>query len=299
MKKSSALALAIAGTMAAPVAMAESGFYASLRIGVEMEGSDNSADEQTTIGNKSSRLGWRNETDLGNGMTAYGRLEVTTAFGERNLYAGLKGDFGDVRIAEQGYAAYYNHVSGPVDQPYWATVKGIGDGNSRSNNFITYIGGTDAFSFEVTAEANGSDTTDPDGNTGLSGIQAGASIGLGDWTLGLGMRDAEDSDDRATNGAVVGATLSGSLGDIGLAVSMNQDDDDSGAQIWAGFGAFWVEYGQFDDDSADATPSSIAVGWSKSIGRNTTIWAEYGTVDEDGTAADNDVLIATLRYDWK
>ena len=298
MKKSSALALAIAGTIAAPAVMAESGFYMSARLGIEMEGSDVDADEKLTIGNKSSRLGWRMETDLGNGMSAYGRLEVTTSAGERNLYAGLKGDFGDVRIAQQGYAAYYNHVSGPVDVPYWAPVTGIGDGNARSNNFISYIGGSDAFSFEITAEANGTDTSDSSGsNTSTSGIQAGASIGLGDWNLGIGMRDAEDSTDRPTNGSITGVTLSGNLGDIGLAISVNSDDDDDAMQVWAGFGSFWVEYGQLDDDSTDTTPNSIAVGYSTSIGPNTTIWAEYGQVDSDG-GTDTDVAIVALRYDW-
>ena len=66
MKKSSALALAIAGIVAAPVASAE--VYVSARLGFEYIDSDASSPDDTSIlefGNLSSRLGWRGETDLG------------------------------------------------------------------------------------------------------------------------------------------------------------------------------------------------------------------------------------------
>ena len=297
MKKSSALALALAGTMAAPAVMAESGFYMSARLGAELETSDDATAEALTFGNKSTRLGYRMETDLGNGMTAYGKLEVTSSFGTRDLFVGMKGDFGDFKIAEKGYAAFYNHVSGPVDQPYWIGGSGI-LANYRTENHISYQGGTDAFSFEVTLEANGSDTSDTDGNTSLSGTQVGASIGLGDWTLGVAMRDAEDSTFEATNGSVTGVTISGNLGDISLAASFQSDDDQDGIQIHAGFGPFFVNYGQVDDDPSDSTPNEIGVGYARSIGRNTTFWAEASASDADDTGPDEETIIAVIRYDW-
>ena len=165
-----------------------------------------------------------------------------------------------------------------------------------------------AFSFEVTVEADGSDTTEASGkSTSTTGVQVGASFGLGDWTLGVGMRDAEDSGVRNTRGSVAGVTLSGNLGDIALAVSANSDDDVDGVQLYAGFGAFFIEYGQADiadnpDDadlvaSAGTTPNSIALGYATSIGRNTTFWAEYGSIDSDG-GNDSDEIGVALRYDW-
>ena len=301
MKKSSALALAIAGTMAAPVAMAESGFYMSARLGAELNNSDDAADEALTFGSKSSRMGWRMETDLGNGMTAYGKYEISIpTTNVRDLYAGLKGSFGDFQIAEASYAAFYNHVTGPVDQPYWIAQQGIfSEGTGRTQNHISYAGGGDAFSFGISLEANGSDTTPgADGNTSLSGTQIGASIALGDWTIGAAMRDAEDSSFKGTNGSLTGIGFNGTIGDIYLAGSFMSDDDDDGMQLYAGFGSFFVNYGQYDDDSANTTPTSIGVGYARSIGRNTTFWAEADTVDSDG-GDDTSTIIATLRYDWK
>ena len=297
MKKSSALALAIAGTLAAPMVMAE-GVYVSARVGVEMLTNDNDAAESTTIGDLSTRLGWKGETDLGNGLSAFGKLEVTSGFSIRHLYVGLMGDFGKVTIAEQGYTAFYNHVSGPVDQPYWVGGSGILY-NSRTNNWIDYSGGNDMFTFGVAVEANGTDTTEPGGNnTSTSGYQAAASIGLGDnWTIGAGIRDAEDSAIQTTNGTIAGVTVSGNLGDIYLAGTFQSDDDDDGIQIHAGFGNFFVNYGQVDEGVADITPTEIAVGYSQSIGENTTFWAEAASIDSDG-GNDGTEIIAALRYDW-
>ena len=298
MKKSSALALAIAGTLAAPMVLAE-GVYVSARVGLEMLGSDDDTAETLTIGDLSTRLGWRGETDLGNGLSAFGRLEVTSGFDIRHLLVGLKGDFGKVTIAEQGYTAFYNHVSGPVDQPYWVGGNGILY-NSRTNNFIDYSGGNDRFSFGISVEANGTDITENPGgnNTSASGYQAGASIGLGDnWTIGAGVRDAEDSAVQTTNGSIIGATVSGTIGDIYLAGTFQSDDDDDGIQLHAAFGGFFVNYGQRDLGVADITPSEIGVGWAKSIGENTTFWTEAATIDSDG-GDDSTEILAALRYDW-
>lgn len=289
MNKSSVLALAIAGTLVAPMAAAE--VYVSARVGLAMITNDVDADESLTIGDLNSRMGWRGETDLGNGMSAFGRVEISLDdsgaknFGQRHLLAGLKGDFGKVTIAEQGYSAYYNHVTAVVDQPYYVGGSGILYA-SRTNNFIDYSGGNDMFSFGVAVEANGTDTTEPGGNnTSMSGYQAAASVGLGDnWTIGAGVRNAEDSDIQGTNGNIVGLSAAGTIGDFSLAASYEQDDDDTGMQLHAGFGDFFVNYGSYDDDSAGTTPTEIGLGYARSLGENTTFWAEYASIDSDGGA---------------
>ena len=309
MKKSSALALAIAGTLAAPIAMAESGFYASARVGIQKISSDVDADENLTFGDLNSRIGWRGETDLGNGLTAFGRLETSLfddgdrSFGQRHLYAGLKGDFGRVNIAEQGYTTYYNLVSAPVDMPYFVGGNGILY-NSRTNNFIDYQGGSDMFSFGVAVEANGTDTTAAGGNnTSTSGYQAAASVALGDnWNIGLGLRNAEDSDIQPTNKDVVGGTVSGTLGNFYIAGTMQQDDIQTGLQLHAAFGNFFLNYGQRDIDatttSPSITPTEVAIGWAQSIGENTTLWAEAAQIDGDVADSKSTELFAALRYDW-
>jgi predicted porin len=297
MNKSSLLALAIAGTLAAPAVLAE--VYVSARMGVDMNTSDIDADETTTFGNLSSRLGWKGETDLGNGLTAFGKLEVAAdGFGVRDLHVGLAGDFGKIIIAEKVYTAFYNHVTGPLDPTYW-----VGGGTfietGRTDNVIAYQGGNDMFSFEVAAEADGTDVTEPGGNAdGITGYQAGASIGLGDnWTIGAAVRNAEDSIDNATDEDVIGATLYGNLGDIYLAGMFQSSDVLDSAAILAQIGGFFVTYETVDLDGA-ADLANIAAGYSASIGENTSWWIEAVSKDGDDVVADSEEIVAALRFDF-
>jgi predicted porin len=302
MNKSSLLALAIAGTIAAPAVMAGGG-YVSARLGVDMKTSDDDAKENTTFGNISSRLGWKGETDLGNGMTAFGKVEVgdlstesANGFSLRDLHVGLAGDFGKIIVGERVYGAYYNHVSGPVDAPYTAGSIGLVE-SGRTDQAITYQGGNDMFSFEVTAEADGTDTTDTSGrSTGITGVQVGGSIGLGDnWTIAAAFRDAEDSGLQPTNGSVSGVTVYGSLGDISLAGSFQSDDDDDGITATVGFGSFWVEFSQIDKGVADVTPTRVAIGGEWALGENTSFWAEAQSTDSDG-GDDSGRVAAALKF---
>lgn len=286
--------MAIAGIVAAPVASAE--VYVSARLGVESVSHDDATQEGMTFGNLSSRLGWRGETDLGNGMTAFGSLEAAAVdFGLRQLHVGLSGDFGSVKVGESTYAAFYNHVSGPVDVPYWVGGSGLVQ-SGRTADVINYSGGSGSVSFDVALEADGTDTTDPSGtNSGLSGTQVAVSVDLGDWTVALGMRDAEDSANSPTAGTVTGVTVHGNVGDISVAASFQEDDNNDGIQLHVGFGAFFVNYGSLDNGTTE--PTELAVGYSQSLGRNTTFWAEAASIDSDG-GDDSTEIVAALRYDF-
>ncbi len=306
MKKSSALAMAIAGIVAAPVASAE--VYVSARLGVEQISSDDDAIEELTFGNLSSRLGWRGETDLGNGMTAFGSLEVAAdGFGLRQLHVGLSGDFGSVKIGESTYAAFYNHVTGPVDQPYWISFPGLIE-TGRTADVINYEGSAGAVRFGIGIGADGVGDSDPGENaTSTTSTQAAVSIDIGDtMTLAIGVDD-DDGQEEATTGI----TLHGTAGDIAYAVSLQSEDDFDGAalgvagtddvqglQIWVSFGQFWVGYGQIDADEADATPTVISAGYSAPIGRQTQWWIEASSEDWDDLREDETNIVAAIRYDY-
>ena len=75
--KTSALALAVAGTVATPMA-AQADVYASARIGVAHK--DTGGVSEMSVGGVASRFGIRSETDLGNGMTGFGRYEWDVDF---------------------------------------------------------------------------------------------------------------------------------------------------------------------------------------------------------------------------
>ncbi len=310
MKKSSALAIAIAGVVAAPVASAET--YVSARLGFEQISSDDDSIEILEFGDLSSRLGWRGETDLGNGMTAFGSLEVAAdGFGLRQLHVGLSGDFGSIKVGEKTYAAFYNHVTGPVDQPYWVLFPGLIE-SGRTDEVINYEGSAGAVRFGIGIGADGEGDADPGENaTSTTSTQAAVSIDIGDtMTLAIGVDDDDGQEDSTT-----GITLHGTAGDIAYAVTLQSEDDKAlddfidgtpgtgdvqGLQIWASFGQFWVGYGYADieSDAGDAKPTVISAGYSAPIGRQTQWWIEASSEDWDDAREDETNIVAAIRYDY-
>ncbi len=291
--------MAIAGIVAAPVASAE--VYISARLGVESVSSDAAAEEGLQFGNLASRLGWRGETDLGNGMTAFGSLEAAAdGFGLRELHVGLSGDFGSVKVGEDTYAAFYNHVQGPVDPTYWTGGGGLVKAG-RTERVINYEGGTDMFRFGIGIEADGDTDPGPDGDgtidDGVVGTQLAVSFDVADWTIALGSRDGEDADDNTTAGSLTGFTVYGNVGDISVAVSMQEDDAQEGLQLHVGFGSAWINYGSKEDVASGAEPTVIAVGYSAPLGRQTQWWVEAESVDADG-GTDESSIVAAIRYDY-
>ena len=182
--------------------------------------------------------------------------------------------------------------------------------SGRTKDVVTYQGGNDVFSFELSAEADGTDSTSGDGETGISGVQAGASIGLGDnWTIAAAFRNAEDSANSPTDEDVVGATVYGSIGSIGLAGSFQADENVDGYTLLLTVGGFFVEYGGLEVDAASARgdagtdPVSLAAGYSASIGENTSWWIEAVNRDSDdlvvgGEDQDSTEIVAALRFDF-
>ena len=80
--KSSAIAVAVAGSLVAPMA-AQADVYASARIGFINNDVDG-GDSELQIASLGSRFGARGETDLGNGLTGFGRYEWDVDFRDTN-----------------------------------------------------------------------------------------------------------------------------------------------------------------------------------------------------------------------
>ena len=205
-----AIALAVASVAAAPiVASADGSVYASVRIGLESR--DQSGVDDITVRNWGSRMGVRGETDLGNGLTAWGRYEfgidteantntqtatladntlspadadanpdtVTVTdrdqtISRRHAVVGLKGDFGNVFLG-QTYHTWYNHIVGPSDNPWWGSGYAQVAYRGRTDNGLSYAGDFGPVSVGVTAvmQASGTATNNPQGgNTSTGGAAA-------------------------------------------------------------------------------------------------------------------------------
>jgi predicted porin len=308
--KTTAIALAVAGTVALPMA-AQADLYASARIGVVNEDTDGVS--ETQVQGVSSRFGIKSETDLGNGMTAFGKYEwgVDTegadVLSRRHAYVGLKGDFGSVTLG-QTYHTFYNYVVGPNDNPW------IGSGNAmvayvgRTAEAITYAGGSGSVSFGGTVylKDNATATT---GEEGMDGYEVGASFGIGDMTLGVAAKE-DKNDNSDLEEPIIGVALTGiGLGDSSIGVGVQVQDQNTSVLVDAGFGNFYAHYEMVDYDkdspmynkyvAPDTSPSALTIGYNQSLGRNTLMYYEAVFYDADSNNSDDDStkIAAVLKYD--
>jgi len=309
--KTTAIALAVAGTVAVPMA-AQADLYASARIGVVNE--DTGGVSETVVKGVASRFGIKSETDLGNGMTGFGRYEFGVAtegdsanVSRRHAFVGLKGDFGSVTLG-QTYHTFYNYVVGPMDNPW------IGSGVSqvayvgRTPQALTYAGGTGGISFGGTAYLT-TDATPTTGEEGLNGYELGASFGIGDMTLGVAVKEtANDNSDLEE--PIIGLALHGiALGDSSIGVGVQMQDENISFLIDAIFGNFYAHYEMVDYDknspaynkdvAPDTSPSTITLGYNQSLGRKTQMYYEAVITDADSGDSDDDstLIAAVLKYD--
>ena len=211
----------------------------------------------------------------------------------------MKGDFGSVTIG-QAYHSYYNLVYGPTDNPWWGSGY-VYPSTGRQADGITLAGSAGAVNYSLTgifsrdAEEESPDET-----------QAAVSFGLGDMTLGVGVRTfADEADDPATpdqdeSDNVVGVVLHGiALGDASLGVGFQSQDEREAFVIEALIGNAYIHFESASLDDVDADPSAITLGYTQSLGRKTTMWYEAVSVDADSGDSDDDstILRAVLKYD--
>jgi len=300
--RTTAIAMAVAGIVAAPVAVQAGAdeVYASARVGIKYTDTADVAD--IDVQSFASRFGMRGETDLGNGLTGFGRYEFGVSddgVSTRHLYTGLKGDWGSVLMGNT-YHTFYNYVVGPLDNPWWHSTNTMVLAPGRTKNGITYAGGAGAISFGVTGYfKTDSEETAPDG------LEAGLSFGLGDSTLGFGYSSVDEDGALPSQGSagtdddVIAVAWSGiGIGDTTLGVSyMNQDNDDGFVLDWA-FGNAYFHGEMLSLDETDQDQVDLTLGYTQSLGRKTTMYYEVNSKDADADSDDDyTAFMAVLKYD--
>ncbi len=290
-------------------AFAESRFYGSVRIGLEHSDPGGEADAQTVFRNWASRMGFQGETEMENGLTGFGKYEwgVDTAsnnngngaLSTRHAYVGVKGDFGSLLIG-QTYHTWYNTIIGPVDQPWWGSCNGCISYTGRTGQALTYSG-----DFGVVKGGATIYMVDG-GEDSLDGFEVGASFDAGPVKIGVAMQDLDDPnlDPEATIGIVV----AGDAGPVTYAFNITSQDaavkggeDATGIDLYAGFGNAYIDIGQIDQGNK---PFGVTLGYTYSVGKQTTMWFEAQTVDpdakdENGKDLDNqNTLRVALKHDW-
>jgi len=140
-------------------------------------------------------------------------------------------------------------------------------------------------------------------------------------TMGIALKNTASTDAEAALGAgvnvqagdigvegdedVIGLALSGlNFGDVSLAFGYQMQDVEGGDAtaliINAGIGNAYVHLEQASvdgDNTGEGDPLGITLGYTQSLGRNTTMYYEYWTVDGDDLFADETHVMAVMKYD--
>jgi len=301
--KKTILALAVAGVAAAPMMASAAGHgpdsavYGSMRYGVESVDNGGTTERVTTLRNFGSRFGIKGETDLGNGMTAFGKWEAHM-FGAalRDFQVGLKGDFGQVYVGDGINHTWDSYMS--TDDTWWYGGQShLSDG--VQSNAITYMGGAGAVSFGITAQMN-AQAANADEET-VDAIEIVVAFDAGPVNIALGMTDVKTS--PVDTEAVTGLVLKGAAGDFGYKVdfqsqgaAVGSTDDLSSVQLQGSFGSFYAQYGS--QDTGPATPTNLVLGYTQTLGAKTLVWYEFISQDADVVGTDTSTTIAaTLKYE--
>lgn len=157
------IALAVASAAMAPAALAadEVVMYGQVNVGVVIDSHYQNDGEQLRVDNlgTSSRIGFKGNEKLGNGLTAWFRIEngiapddaSASGWATREGWVGLKGDFGNVALG-RGKSAYQLAVEefDWFDGPLTLGINEVDGMNaSRFNNTIKYSGDFGPVSFST------------------------------------------------------------------------------------------------------------------------------------------------------
>ena len=307
--KPTLLAMAVAGTVAAPVAVQAGAdeLYASARVGIWNVKQDDgtatgSSTQDTEIRSFASRFGARGETDLGNGLTGFGRYEWGVDFNgggsisNRHRYVGLKGGWGSVLLG-QTYHTWYNYMTGPLDNPWWHSGYTMINYRGRTDKGLTYNGGSGNFNFGATLYFENDAEEEA-----INGWEIGASFAVGDSKIGLagqGVPKDFSQGSTGTDDMIYGINWSGiGIGSTTLGVAYVAQDKDKNFILDWGFGNAYFHYEYADLDLADKKPWTATLGYTQSLGRKTTMYYELAQTESDSdTESDRTAIMAVLKYD--
>ena len=270
------LAVAVAGTLAAPMALADVSTSGSIRVGVE------ASDGDWGVVNGGSRLRFKASEDLGNGQTAFTTYEFgvsadTGSIGggttNRVTLVGLKGDWGSISLGSQ-WSATFSAVGtfACIHSRYGCSGY---QGKYRIADSVVFA--TTAGPLWIIADAQ----MDNSSTDNIDNASIGGTMTLGGVKIGAAYR--EDGDNDYTG---VGASMS--LAGAGLygyysSTATGGDSHGIGAKI-AGISA------TYENSAADA--SEITVQYNIGLGGGTKI----NLVANDTDARTAGVVI--LRQDF-
>jgi len=252
------------------------------------------------VNSHASRLGFKGEEDLGNGLSATYKLEYevdpdknTNGNGlkRRNQYVGLKGGFGEVRVGRhdtplkmaQGKFDQFNDTS--------ADIKGglsISQGENRVDNVIAYLGKAGDLKYGIAlipGEGDGISAGDGPADSVSAAIMytAGpAFVSLAvDQYDDTGMVNGTDGLMRLVGTYAMGKMQFGLMFEQESGKGTEAEQDVMGLSFAMGMGNNKLKFQYVDGDDDVLQKTQATVGYDIGLSKRTTAYVMYtdGTVE--------------------
>jgi len=261
------LAAAIAGTLAAPVAIADVAVSGSIRVGVQ--GASDGTDTTWQIKNSGSRLRFKASEDLGNGQSAYvnyefgvdaGKGSIQTGNTSRLTEVGIKGGWGSIAMGSV-WSTVWSMVGTHIDKSNAFGGQGY-QGKYRINHAVRYKTSMGALNLGMDAQMlSGGDDVD-NASIGFGGS-------MGSLKYGLAYRDDGDND-------YTGVGFGTKMGDLSISGGWSdKDGGNSGSNINIGrIAGIWMSYGK-----VSGSDGAFVANYHHKVGKSTTVRVEARAQD--------------------
>jgi predicted porin len=284
-----ALALAALGGNA----FAQSNVTVYGRVDLSLAQQADAVDNKEVRNGSGSRLGFRGNEDLGDGLKAFFQIEhrfnaddgsqSTTRFWEGRSLVGLEGAFGRVWLGRDENPAY-TYSQNPADPWGLDTVASNGSivngriGTSRYSNTVNYR-------FAMAGFTAAAQVAEAEGNTPATGTgtkkpySLGGSYVNGPIVIGVGYENPAAEDDYW---ASINGSYDFGMVKVGAFFGTGHDGSDDKRQSWlisatapVGQGQLRASFGQLKNKDTDVIlDRQVAVGYHYALSKRTTVYAD-------------------------
>ncbi len=288
------------------VVKAASEITGSIRIGATYEDTV-SNDGELFIRNFGSRLKWSGETELSDSKKAIAYIELglnpdgndrgnSGIDRTRQLWAGLSGDFGTVKIGAQ-YAAFYDLISSHTDIAWWGSCWTQFE-CGRETQVLKYSQSSGALSYAASLQA-----PDDEDDDIADELEGGFNYDFGEYTVGLAASLRAD-EGAVDGGLLLGAVAKGEVGPAKVVMMLqladedyaNADDNAINVTLGANLGDAYLIVNQGDVGSL--SPFYATVGYTLHLGPSTLMYFEYQAIDLDTNNGSDTIARATYKFDF-
>jgi predicted porin len=294
--KKTLIAAGVAVAMAAPVAMADTTVYGKVRQAVEF------GDGNTVVNSYANRVGFKGDEDLGNGMSAFYKIEMATAgdtggtTSGRFAFVGIKGAFGTVTVGDTVNLAKAHLAGNSLEDTIGDKSGVLATDGGFDNNQVIYNSPT-INGFTVSASAYGDNST----SQNTLGKAFAVKYANGPLTVAV----ARNAYDAAASGDEDIVSVKYSMGDTTFSanyetIDATTDIDSYTATVEHKMGAntLILSYGDKDSDTNADDRQETTIGVMHSFSKRTNAMLLWNDVDADATSAQTNNVAIQLNHSF-